>query len=68
MQVDMIEETFLDSWGQYSAIVNYAEATKTNSRELKHACQKKTMKVCFVLYIFWGGGPTRFSQVPMSCG
>ena len=37
----MVEETFLDSWGQYSqATVNYAEATKTKSRELKHALRE----------------------------
>ena len=51
MQVDRVEETFMDLWGQYSqAIVNYAEATKTKSRELKHALREEDCEGTYFLF------------------
>lgn len=60
----MMEETFLDFWGQYSqAIVNYAEATKTKSRELKHALREEDYEGMFcTVYILGGWTHTFFSS------
>lgn len=38
MQVDDIEDTFMNSWKKYAqAIIEYANATKNKPKELKNA-------------------------------
>ena len=42
MQMEKMEEKFMEGWRQYShAIIRYAEATKTKSKELKHALREE---------------------------
>ena len=51
MQGEKIEGAFIESWQKYSqGIVEYAQATKTKSKELKHAlrgedCEERIVKV-----------------------
>ena len=42
-QVEKLEEKLMGGWRRYSpAIVKYAEATKTKSKELKHALRENS--------------------------
>ena len=42
MQGEKMEDAFVESWQKYSqGIVEYAQATKTKSKELKHALREE---------------------------
>ena len=42
MQGEKMEDAFIESWQKYSqGIVEYAQATKTKSKELKHALREE---------------------------
>ena len=60
MQVQQLEELFLHRWGKYcQAIIDFANATKHKTKELKHALRdddssaEGVCKICFCCILYF---------------